>query len=104
MIFMFVTKSVKPPILDRDDGIRQQPPSQFQKQTKRLFCIKFFSENQKEAFRTPYLERTAEVTGVIRTTVAQSYDVTLDVDVNYEIRCISVIHRIVKAAILLAIF
>ena len=33
-----------------------------------------------------------------------TYDVTLDVDVNYEIRCISVIHRIVKAAILLAIF
>ena len=32
MIFMF-DKSVKPPFLDRDNGIRQQPPSQFQKQT-----------------------------------------------------------------------
>ena len=30
------------------------------------------SENKKEAFRTPYLERTAEATGVIRTTVARS--------------------------------
>ena len=73
MIFMFVTKSVKSPFLDRDNGIRQQPPSQFQKQTKCLFCIKLLSENQKEAFRTPYLERTAEATGVIRTTVAQPY-------------------------------
>ena len=73
MLFMCVTKSVKPPFLDRDDGIRQQPPSQFQKQTYCLFCIKLLSENQKEAFRTPYLERTAEATGVIRTTVAQSY-------------------------------
>ena len=73
MIFMCVTKSVKPPVLDRDDGIRQQPPSQFQKQTHCLFCIKLLSETQKEAFRTPYLERTAEATGVIRTTVAQSY-------------------------------
>ena len=73
MIFMCVTKSVKPPFLDRDDGIRQQPPSQFQKQTNCLFCIKLLSENQKEAFRTPYLERTGEATGVIRTTVAQSY-------------------------------
>ena len=73
MIFMCVTKSDKPPFLDRDDGIRQQPPSQFQKQTNCLFCIKLLSENQKEAFRTPYLERTAEATGVIRTTVAQSY-------------------------------
>ena len=32
MIFMRVTKSVKPAFLDRDDGIRQQPHSQFQKQ------------------------------------------------------------------------
>ena len=73
MIFMYVTKSVKPPFLDRDDGIRQHPPSQFQKQTNCLFCIKLLSENQKEAIRTPYLERTAEATGVIRTTGAQSY-------------------------------
>ena len=73
MIFMCVTKSVKPPFLDREDDIIQQPPSQFQKQTNSLFCIKLLSENQKEAFRTPYLERTAEATGVIRTTVAQSY-------------------------------
>ena len=57
MIFMCVTKSVKPPFLDRDDGIREQPPSQFQKQTSCLFCIKLLSENQKETFRTPYLER-----------------------------------------------
>ena len=73
MIFMCGTKSVKPPFLDRDDGIRQQPPSQFQKQTNCLFCIELLSENQKEAFRTPYMERTAETTGVISTTVAQSY-------------------------------
>ena len=73
MIFRCVTKSVKPPFLDRDDGIRQQPPSQFQKQTNCLFCIKLLSENQKEAFRTPYMERPAEATGVIRTTVSQSY-------------------------------
>ena len=73
MIFMFVTKSVKPPFLARDACIRQQPPSQFHKQTKCPFCIKLFSENQKEAFRTPYLERTAEATGVIGTIVAQSY-------------------------------
>ena len=57
MIFKCETKSVKPPVLDRDDGIRQQPPSQFQKQTNCLLCIKLLSENQKEAFRTPYLER-----------------------------------------------
>ena len=38
-----------------------------------LFFIKLLSENQKEAFRTPYLERTADTTGVIRITVAQSY-------------------------------
>ena len=73
MIFMSVTKSVKPPFLGRDDGIRQQPPSQFQKQTKCLFCVKLLSENKKEAFRTPYLERTAEAMGVSRTTVTQSY-------------------------------
>ena len=71
MIFMCVTKSVKPPVLDRDNGIRQQPPSQFQKQTNCLFCIKLLSENQKEAFRAPYLEKTAEATGVIRTTFAR---------------------------------
>ena len=39
MIFMCVRKSVKPPFLDRDNGIRQQPPSQFKKQTHCLFCI-----------------------------------------------------------------
>ena len=50
IIFMCVTKSVKPPFLDRDDGIRQQPPSQFQKQTNCLFCIKLLSENQKKPF------------------------------------------------------
>ena len=73
MIFMCVTKSVKPPFLDRDDGIRQQPSSQFQKQTNCIFCSKLLSENHKEAFRTPYLERTAVATDVVRTTVAQSY-------------------------------
>ena len=66
MILMCVTKSVKPPFLDRDDGIRQQPPSQFQKETNCLFCIKLLSENQKEAFRTPYLENTAEATWKIQ--------------------------------------
>ena len=66
MILMCVTKSVKPPFLDRDDGIRQQPPSQFQKQTNCLFCIKLLSGNQKEAFRTPYLENTAEATWKIQ--------------------------------------
>ena len=75
MIFMCVTKSVKPPFLDRDDGIRQQPPSQFQKQTNCLLCIRVLYENQKETFRTPKLERTAEATGVIRTTVARIRDV-----------------------------
>ena len=39
MIFMCVTKSVKPPFLDRDEGIRQQPPSQFKKQTNWLFMF-----------------------------------------------------------------
>ena len=73
MIFMCVTKIVKPTFLDRDGVIRQQPPSQFQKQTNCLFCIELLSEDQKEAFRTPYLERTAEATGLIRTTLAQSY-------------------------------
>ena len=71
MIFMCVINSVKPSFLDRDDDIRQQPPSQFQKQTNCLFCIRVLSENQKEAFRTAKLERTAEATGVIRTTVAR---------------------------------
>ena len=66
-----MTKSVKPPFLDRDDGIRQQPPSQFQKQTHGLFFIRVMSENKKEPFRAPYLEKTAEATGVIRTTVAR---------------------------------
>ena len=72
MMFMCVTNSVKTPFLDRGDGIRQQPPSpEFQKQTNCLFCIRVLSENQKEAFRTPNLERTVEATGVIRTTVAR---------------------------------
>ena len=67
-----MTKSVKPPFLDRDDGIRQQPPSKFQKQTNGLFCIRVLSENQKEAFRAPFLGKTAEATGVIRTTILES--------------------------------
>ena len=47
MIFMCVTKSVKPPFLDRDDDIRQQPPSQFQKQTDRgRFVISDGSEER----------------------------------------------------------
>ena len=64
MIFM-CEKKCKTAILDRDDDIRQQPPSQFQKQTNGLFYIRVPSENQKEAFRAPYLEKTAEATGVI---------------------------------------
>ena len=67
-----MTKSVKTPFLDRDDGIRQQPPSQFQKQTNGLFCIRVLSENKKGAFRAPFLEKTAEATGVIRTTILVS--------------------------------
>ena len=67
MVFM-CDICVKPPFLARDDNIRQQPPSQFQKQTNCLFCIRVLSENQKEAFRAPYLEKT-EATGVMRTTV-----------------------------------
>ena len=63
-------KSVKPPFLDRGDDIKQLPPSQFQKQTNCLFCIRMLSENQKETFRTPIFERTAEAEGVIRITVA----------------------------------
>ena len=50
MIFMCVTKSVKPPFLDRDDGIRQQPPSQFKKQTNCLFCIKLLLKIKKKPF------------------------------------------------------
>ena len=67
-----MTKSVKPPFLDRDVGIRQQPPTQFQnlRQIHGLFFIRVLSENKKEAFRAPYLEKTAEATGVIRLTVA----------------------------------
>ena len=64
MIFMCVTESVKPSFLDRDNGIRQQTPSQFQKQVNCLFCIRVLSENQKEAFWTSYLKRTAEAAGV----------------------------------------
>ena len=63
MIFL-CDKKVKPPFLDKDDGIRQQPPSQ--KQTNGLFCIRVLFENIK-AFRTPYLEKTAAATRVIRT-------------------------------------
>ena len=71
MIFMCVIKSVKPPFLDRDDDIKQKPPSQFQKQTNCLFCIRVLSENQKETFRTPIFQRKAEATGVIIITVAR---------------------------------
>ena len=45
-------------------------PSQSQKQTNGLFCIRVLSGNKKEAFPAPYLEKTAETTGVIRLTVA----------------------------------
>ena len=86
MIFMSVTKSVKPPFLDRDDGIRQQPPSQFKKQTNCLFYINLLSENQKEAFLTPYLERTAEAMGVIRTTIIHC-SVVSDVRSLKEVDC-----------------
>ena len=55
-----------------DDDIRQQQPFQFQKQTHGLFCTRALSENQKEAFWAPYLEKTAETTSVIRTTVLVS--------------------------------
>ena len=65
-------KKCQTAILDRDNGTRQQPPSQFQKLTNGLFCIKVVSENHKEDFRAPYLEKTAEATGVIRTTVLVS--------------------------------
>ena len=60
MIFMCDKKVSKPPFVDRDDGIRQQPPSQFQKQTHGLFFIRVLSENKKEAFRALHLEKTAE--------------------------------------------
>ena len=40
--------------------------------TNGLFCIRVLSENKKEAFRAPYLKKTAESTGVIRTTVLVS--------------------------------
>ena len=52
--------------MDRDDGIRQQPPAQFQKQTHGLFFIR-----ETEAFSGSVLKKTAEATGVIRTTVAR---------------------------------
>ena len=71
MIFICVSKSVKPAFFNRDDGIRLQPPSQSQNQANYLFCIRVLSENKKKAFRTPYLERPTEATGVIRTTVAR---------------------------------
>ena len=64
MIFICVTKNVKPPVLDRGDGIR------FNSKSKQIV---YSVSSKKEAFWTPYLESTAEATGVIRTTVAQSY-------------------------------
>ena len=39
--------------------------------SKRKEIVYSVSENQKEASRTPYLERTAEATGVSRATVAR---------------------------------
>ena len=39
MIFICVTKSVKPAYLDRDDDIRQQPPPQFQKQANIVYSV-----------------------------------------------------------------
>ena len=71
-MILMCDKMCQTAILDRDDGIRQQPPSQFQKQTNGLFCIKVLSENKKEDFWAPYLEKTAEAMGVIRTTVLVS--------------------------------
>ena len=56
MIFVCVIKSVKPPFLDRGDGTKQQPPSQFQKQTNCLYCMRVLSENQKETFKLRYLK------------------------------------------------
>ena len=70
MIFM-CDKKCQTAILDRDDGIRQQPPSQFQKQTNGLFCIRVLAENKKEAFRAPYMEKTAETMGVMGTAAAR---------------------------------
>ena len=49
MIFM-CDKSVKPPFLDRNDGITQQPPSQFQNQTHGLLFIRVLSKNKKKPF------------------------------------------------------
>ena len=43
-----MTKGVKPAFLERDDGIRQQPLFQSQKQTNGLFCIRVLSENKKK--------------------------------------------------------
>ena len=72
MIFMCVTKRVNPVYLDRDDGIRQHSPSQFQKQRSSLFCIRVLPKKQnKKASRTTYLERKAKSTGVGRVTVAR---------------------------------
>ena len=64
-------KKCQTPFLDRGDDIKQQTPSQFQKKTNCLFCIRVLSENQKETFRTPIFERTAEATGVIRIIAAR---------------------------------
>ena len=49
MIFM-CDKKCQTAIFDRDDGIRQQPPSQFQKQTHGLFFIRVLCENKKKPF------------------------------------------------------
>ena len=40
---MCVTKSVKPSFLDRDDGIRQQPPSQLKKNKKKQIVYSILS-------------------------------------------------------------
>ena len=47
-------------------------PLNFKSKIDGLFCIRVLSENQKEAFRAPYKEKTAQATGVIRTTVLVS--------------------------------
>ena len=67
-----MTKCVKPPFWTGTIASDNNRPLNLQKQTNGLFCIKVLSENQKEDFRAPYLEKTAEATGVIRTTVLVS--------------------------------
>ena len=51
IIFM-CDKKCQSPFLDRDDGIRQRPPSQFQKQTHGLFFIRVLSEKKHFELRT----------------------------------------------------